>query len=293
MRVGLQIPNFTYPGGAAAIRPTLKTIAQLIDSAGFDSLWVMDHFFQMGGEWGAPENAMLESYTTLGFFAGMTEHVKLGTLITGVVYRYPGILAKTVTTLDVVSGGRAYLGIGAAWYEREARALGVPFPPLKDRFEQLEEALQILRQMWSGDVKPYQGQHFELAETLNRPLPLSQPHPPIMIGGMGEKKTLRLVAKYGDACNLFVSPDDAAMRHKLDVLKQHCEAVGRNYDDIEKTALTTLTSGMSTADVIAEFRRLNHLGIQHVIFNMPDVHTITPLENIIREVLPEIKAMSN
>jgi F420-dependent oxidoreductase-like protein len=291
MRVGLQIPNFTYPGGTAAIRPVLKQLSQLADESGFYSLWVMDHFFQMGGDWGAPENAMLECYTTLGYFAGLTERISLGGLVTGVIYRYPGILAKTVATLDVLSGGRAYLGIGAAWYEREARALGVPYPSTQTRFEALEETIQIVQQMWSGDVAPYEGKHYQLAETLCRPLPLSQPHIPIMIGGMGEKKTLRLVAQYGDACNLFLSAPDEVITHKLDVLKAHCDELGRNYEDIEKTGLTTLTSDMRADEVIAIFRRAKNLGISHLIFNMPNVHEVKPLETFIQDALPEVLAI--
>jgi F420-dependent oxidoreductase-like protein len=291
MRVGLQIPIFTYPDGTKSIRPVLKNLAQLADDSGFYSLWVMDHFFQMGGEFGAPESEMLECYTTLGYFAALTEKIKLGGLITGVVYRYPGILAKTVTTLDVLSGGRAYLGIGAAWYEREALALGVPFPPTKERFEVLEEALQIIHQMWSGEAKPYAGKHFQLAETLCSPLPLAKPHLPIMIGGMGEKKTLRMVAQYADVCNIFLAPQDEDVIHKLDVLKAHCDQLGRSYDEIEKTAWTTLSSTMNVDEMTAIFRRAKNLGITHLIFNMLDVHEIKPLEIFIRHVLPDVLAL--
>lgn len=291
MQVGLQIPNFSYPDGATTIRPVLKSLAQLADESGFYSLWVMDHFFQMGGDFGAPESEMLECYTTLGYFAALTEKIKLGGLITGVVYRYPGILAKTVTTLDVLSGGRAYLGIGAAWYEREALALGVPFPPTKERFEALEESLQIIRQMWSGEVKPYEGKYFQLAETLCSPRPLSQPQLPIMIGGNGEKKTLRMVAQYADACNIFLAPQDADVIHKLDVLRAHCDRLGRPYEEIEKTAWTMLKSTMSADEIIAVFRRAKKLGISHLIFNMLDVHEIKPLEAFIKSVLPDVLAL--
>src|SRR3712207_2837972 len=202
MRIGLQIPSFTWPEGTGEIGPKLAHIGKTADEAGFASLWGMDHFFQIRGV-GSVEEPMLESYSALSYLAGVTERAKLGTLVTGVIYRYPGILVKTATTLDVLSGGRAYLGIGAGWNEREALGLGVPFPSTNERFERLEEALQIAHQMWSGEVAPYHGKHYHLEETLNSPQALSNPHPPVMIGGMGEKKTLRLVAKYADACNLF------------------------------------------------------------------------------------------
>src|SRR5690348_14794512 len=190
----------------------------------------MDHFVQIGAI-GPPEREMLEAYTTLGYLAGCTSRAKLLTLVTGAVYRSPGMLAKIVTTLDVLSGGRAWLGIGAAWNEEESRGLGLPFPPTAERFERLEEALQICLQMWSGDDGPYEGKHYQLARTLNAPQSLQRPHPKILIGGSGERKTLRMVAQYADACNLFASPD---VGHKLDVLREHCDAIGRNYDDIEK-----------------------------------------------------------
>lgn len=234
---------------------------------------------------------MLEAYTTLGYLAGLTQRVRLGTMVTGVVYRHPGILAKTVTTLDALSDGRAYLGIGAAWFEREALGLGAPFPPLKERFERLEEALQIVRQMWSGNVAPYQGKHYQLAETLCSPPPLSQPHPPILIGGMGEKKTLKLVAKYADACNLFAHAGLDVLRDKLNVLKRYCEELGRPYNEVERTALGTvnLSPGeMTAAQVIEMCRRLADLGFQHVIFNMPNVAEIKPLETFSKDIIPAV-----
>lgn len=290
MRVGLQIPSFTWPGGAAEIRPRLAEIAQTAEAAGFASLWVMDHFFQIPAI-GEVDEPMLEGYSTLNYLAAITQRPRLGTLVTGVVYRHPGILVKTVSTLDVLSGGRAYLGIGAGWYEREARALGVPFPPVAERFERLEETLQIALQMWSGEVGPYSGKHYQLAETLNIPQPLTQPHPPILVGGMGETKTLRLVAKYADACNLFAREGVEVIRHKLEVLKGHCDEVGRPYEQIERTALGTVhlaEDGMSANDVIAFCRDLAGAGIQHVIFNMPNVSDITPLERFGREIIPVV-----
>ncbi len=296
MKIGLQIPNFTWPGGPKEIRGKLAEIARTADEAGFSSLWVMDHFFQIGqadrsnpSRLGPQEDEMLESYSALSYMAGFTQNVTLGTMVTGVVYRYPGILIKTVTTLDVLSGGRAYLGIGAAWNEREARGLGVPFPPPGERLERLEETLQIALQMWSDDNRPYDGKYYHLAETLCSPQPLSKPHPPILIGGMGEKKTLRLVAQYADACNIFLSMGLETVHNKLDVLKKHCETVGRDYAEIEKSTLGTvhLARGeMSAADVIQQCRDLAGMGIQHAIFNMPNTHEITPLEIFAREIIP-------
>jgi F420-dependent oxidoreductase-like protein len=293
MKIGLQVPSFTWPGGASAIRSKLAEIARAAEAAGFDSLWVMDHFFQIRGV-GPVEAEMLESYSTLGYLAGLTERVRLGALVTGVIYRHPGLLAKTVTTLDVVSGGRAYFGLGAGWFEREALGMGVPFPPTKERFERLEETLQIARQMWSGDDGPYTGRHFQLAETLCNPQPISQPHPPILIGGMGEHKTLRLVAQYADACNLFARTGIDTVRSKLEVLKRHCERFQRDYAEIEKTTLSTvrLAEGAGNAkDVVVECRSLAAAGIQHCIFNMPNVHEIEPLRVFGREVIPAVREL--
>ena len=290
MRIGLQVPSFTWPDGSDGIGPKLAEIGRTADQAGFASLWVMDHFFQI--EYiGPAEDPMLEGYSALSYLAGVTERVKLGTLVTGVIYRYPGILVKTATTLDVLSGGRAYLGIGAGWFEREARALGVPFPSTKDRFEQLEETLQIAHQMWSGEVAPYRGAHYHLEEALNSPQALSRPHPPVMIGGMGERKTLRLVAQYADSCNLFAFAGADTIRHKLDVLQSHCEDVGRPYEEIEKTALGTVKlapDGMAAEDVIEQCRELNDAGVQHLIFNMPNVHEIKPIETFGEEIIPAV-----
>ena len=267
MKIGLQIPSFTWPGGPAQMSGKLAQIARIADEVGFYSLWVMDHFFQIRGV-GPHENDMLEGYTALGFLAALTKRVKLGTLVTGVIYRYPGILVKTATTLDVLSNGRTYFGIGAAWNEQEAKGLGVPYPPIGVRFELLEEALQIAKQMWSGD----NGSYNQLAETLCSPLPLSRPHPPIMIGGGGEKKTLRLVAQYADACNIFGPPE--VVRAKFAVLKQHCDALGRDYATIEKTTLGTVElhpGKMQAKDVIAHCEVLAALGVQHVDFIKMDV----------------------
>ncbi|HET8657631.1 MAG TPA: LLM class F420-dependent oxidoreductase [Micromonosporaceae bacterium] len=238
MRLGVHVVRFNLPGGTAAIAPTLARIGQVAEDAGVVNLSVMDHYFQMEMA-GGPEQPMLEGYTTLGFLAAHTRTVELQLLVTGVTYRHPGLLGKIVSTLDVLSGGRAMLGIGAAWYEREHAAYGVPFPPLAERFERLEETLQIVHQMWSDDDGPYHGKHYRLAETRNVPQPLAQPRPPIMIGGDGERKTLRLLAKYGDAGNLFASPDRGPeqIKAKLDVLAAHCEREGTDFDRIRRTIL--------------------------------------------------------
>ncbi|MET0711033.1 MAG: LLM class F420-dependent oxidoreductase [Jiangellaceae bacterium] len=239
MNVGIHIVSFTLPGGPAAIGPTLTEVARAAEEAGATNLSVMDHYLQLGGAIGSADQPMLEGYTTLGYLAAITSTVELQLLVTGVTYRHPGLLAKIVSTLDVLSGGRAMLGIGAAWYEREHQALGVPFPPLAERFERLEETVQIVHQMWSDDVGPYAGKHYQLGATINSPQPLSRPHPPIMVGGGGETKTLRLVAKYADASNLFAGPNAGpdVVKAKLDVLRRHCAREGTDYDQIRKTIL--------------------------------------------------------
>jgi F420-dependent oxidoreductase-like protein len=247
MQVGIHVVSFNWPDGPEGTGRKLAEIAAASEAAGCASLSVMDHFFQSEGMIGPADDPMLEGYTTLGYLAALTSEIKLQLLVTGVTYRYPGVLAKIISTLDVLSGGRAEFGIGAAWYEREHVALGVPYPPVAERFERLEEAVQIVKQMWSGDRGAYDGEHYQLAETINVPQPLQQPHPPIMIGGGGEKKTLRLVAKYADACNISggvnpsLPPDfqfgPDKVEHKLDVLRGHCEREGTDYDKIEKTML--------------------------------------------------------
>jgi F420-dependent oxidoreductase-like protein len=295
MKIGLQIPSFTWPGGGEAIAGKLAEIARTADDTGFASIWVMDHFFQIAPMLGQVEDPMLEGYGVLSYLAAVTKRVRLGTLVTGVHYRQPGFLIKQVTNVDVLSGGRAYFGVGAGWYEQESKGLGFPFPPLATRFEWLEETLQIAHQMWAPnqpkDVKPYEGQHFQLAEPINSPQPLSKPHPPIMVGGMGEKKTLRLVAQYADACNLFAGDDYDILRHKLDVLAGHCQALGRPYEEIERTSLGTvhLAPGeMSVDDVIERCRGMAGAGIQQAIFNMPNVHEIAPLEQFGRQIIPTV-----
>ena len=237
MELGIHFMNLTLPGGNTSLGPTLAATAEAAEQVGCTTFTMMDHWFQMEG-FATARDPMLEGYTSLGFVAGRTKRMNLSLMVTGVTYRHPGLLAKIVTTLDIVSGGRALLGIGAAWYEREHRALGVPFPPLAERFERLEETLQICRQMWSDDDGPYDGKHYHLAETICVPAPIQQPRPRILIGGGGERKTLRLVAKYGDACNLFATGPEA-VQHKIDVLAAHCEAEGRDPAEIWKTIMYT------------------------------------------------------
>ena len=287
MQVGVQIPDFTFPGGPARLGADLAAIARAADDAGFEFLAVMDHFFQIGLI-GPPEREMLEAYTTLAYLAGSTSRLKLLTLVTGTVYRHPGILAKTVTTLDVLSGGRAWLGIGAAWNDEESRGLGIPFPPVAERFERLEETLQICLQMWRGDESPYTGRHYQLERPINSPQALSRPHPPILIGGGGERKTLRLVARYADACNLFPGPD---LARKLDVLRAHCEAEGRDYDEITKTCYFLYDvgeKGEKAAQVVDQLGELANLGFQAAIGAVANVWEITPLEIIGSEVIPAV-----
>jgi F420-dependent oxidoreductase-like protein len=235
MELGIHYANFTLPGGPEAIGPTLAATAKAADDGGCSTFTLMDHWFQME-HLATSQDPMLEGYTSLGFLAGRTQTIKLSVLVTGVTYRHPGLLAKIVTTLDVLSRGRAQLGIGAAWYEREHKGLGVPFPPVSERFERLEEALQICHQMWSDDDGPFEGKHYQLAETICSPRPLQQPAPKILVGGSGERKTLKLVARYADACNLF-APDPATVAHKLDVLARHCDAEGRDPATIATTIL--------------------------------------------------------
>ena len=287
MKIGLHIADFTYPDGPSGLRDDLSRIVTTAEEAGFGRVSVMDHLWQIGFL-GPPEHEMLEAYTTLGYLAARTSEVELVSWVTAVVYREPGMLAKLVSTLDVLSGGRAWLGIGAAWNEAEARGLGLPFPPTAERFERLEETLQICLQMWSEDDGPYEGRHYQLARTLNSPQSLRRPHPPILIGGSGEKKTLRLVAKYAQACNLFGTPE---VKHKLEVLRGHCERVGRNYNDIEKTVMTSLDPGENGENVDAILQQLQHyarLGISQAQGIVPGVWKLSPLKILGKEVVPTI-----
>jgi len=270
MKIGIQINRFNFPGGNASIRATLRSVAQGAEAAGVDSLWVMDHFFQIP-RIGPKTDPMLEAYTTLGFLAGVTEKVTLGTLVTGVIYREPALLVKAVTALDVLSGGRAYFGIGAGWNEEEAVALALPNPFTSQRFDRLEDTLKLAMLMWDGSSDAFKGKLYTLPEPINQPKSIAKPHPPILIGGGGEQKTLRLVAQYGDACNLFWSAGKEVVEHKLKVLQQHCEDVGRNYDDIEKTAVVGLSVAQVANDpeqALATVRDMRALGFSHAILRI-------------------------
>ncbi|MBO0804396.1 MAG: LLM class F420-dependent oxidoreductase [Nocardiopsaceae bacterium] len=288
MKVGLHISDFTWPGGAPELRTRLAGIAQRAEEAGVDRISVMDHVWQIG-HIGPPEHEMLEAYTALGWLAAKTERVKLLTVVTAVVYREPGLLAKAVSTLDVLSGGRAMLGIGAAWNAEESSGLGLPFPPTRERFERLEEALQIMRQMWSESDAPYEGTHYHLARTLNCPQPLSRPHPPVLIGGSGEKKTLRMVAQYADSCNLFSGPQ---LAHKLDVLREHCARLGRDYDSIEKTVQVRFDLGDNGENIdrlLTELRGYADLGFTVAHGSLLRVSDPRQLDLMAERVIPALE----
>ncbi len=298
MKIGLQVSSFTWPGGPQAIAPTLARIAQTADQAGFDSIWVMDHFFQIRGN-GPSTDPMLEGWTTLGFLAGLTSRARLGLMVGGIHYRTAGLWAKAATTLDVLSGGRAWLGIGAAWNEEESRALGFPMPPLGVRFEMLEEMLQITHALWTGErgtEGSFQGRHYQANRLLNSPQVLTRPHPPIMIGGGGEQKTLRLVAQYADATNVF--GDGPRLAHKFAVLREHCEWLGRPYEEIERSTLQTVSvstdgaaSTSTPAQLIDQFGELSDAGVQHVIIGVRGVQDIRQLELLGQAVIPQIRSL--
>ena len=294
MKAGLQLSSFTWPGGPEAIGPTLARIVRGADEAGFDSIWVMDHFFQIRAV-GQAEEPMLEGWTALGFMAAHSTRARLGLMVGGVHYRLPGLWVKAATTLDVLSGGRAWLGIGAAWNEEESRGLGFPFPPLGERFEMLEETLRIAHGMWSGErgsEVPFVGRHYSAERLLNSPQSITRPRPPIMIGGGGERKTLRLVAQYADACNVFGGPE--TIHHKYEVLREHCATVGRDPDEIERSTLQTVRlavdggQGESPAQVVDRFGELSDAGAQHVIFSVREAWDPRVMEILGRDVLPEV-----
>ncbi|HEY3334570.1 MAG TPA: LLM class F420-dependent oxidoreductase [Candidatus Limnocylindrales bacterium] len=297
MKAGLQISSFTWPGGPEAIGPTLARIVRDADDAGFDSIWVMDHFFQIRNV-GRPEEPMLEGLTTLGFMAAHSTRARLGLMVGGVHYRVPALWVKATTTLDVLSGGRAWLGIGAAWNEEESRGLGFPFPPLGERFELLEETLRYAHAMWEGERGSggaFDGGHVHATRLLNSPQSISRPRPPIMIGGGGERKTLRLVAQYADACNVFGDPQ--RIHHKYEVLREHCAAIGRDPDEIERSTLQSVklaldgTPGDSPGQIVDWFGELGDAGAQHVIFGVRDVADPRVIEALGRDVIPGIHAL--
>lgn len=286
MDLGLHLADFTWPGGPATFAADLARAATLAEDVGFTKLSVMDHLWQIRGV-GPREHEMLEAYTTLGFLAAKTERIELLAWVTAAVYREPGLLAKAVTTLDVLSGGRAWLGIGAAWNEEECLGLGLPFPPTAERFERLEETLRICLQMWSADESAFHGRHYTLGRTLNSPQSVRRPHPPILIGGGGEKKTLRMVAQYAQACNLFAGPD---LAHKLDVLRGHCETVGRDYDEIQKTVIAVLDpgeDGEKVDDVLAQLQGYATLGVTHTHTGVSDPSSPAVFELWGTKVIPE------
>jgi len=310
MKIGLQIPRFHWPGSPRNIGPKLAEIARAADDAGFDSLWVMDHFYQVGQGYGAPEEPMLEAYTALAYMAAVTRNVRLGTMVTGAFYRHPGVLVKTVTTLDVLSGGRGMLSIGAGWYRQESLGMGIPFPrSLRELTGRLEETLQIAHHMWRDDRTSFDGKYYRLEEPICSPQPISKPHPYIMIGGSGERKTLRYVAKYGDACNLHLgahpklkgytqrSYDNYGSRierlgHKLDVLRRHCEREGRDYYEIDKSVLSPMDvspGALTLEEVVGMCSELAEMGFNYVVFNMPNDYEIAPIEVIGEKVIPKIK----
>jgi F420-dependent oxidoreductase-like protein len=265
MRISLSVTDFSWPDPTRELAARLAGVARDADEGGLDTVWVADHLLQADPN-SRPEAELLEAYTTLGFLAAQTERVRLGTMVTGVTFRPPALLIKAVTTLDALSGGRAWLGIGAGYQQDEARAMGLDLPPLGERFERLEETLRLAVQMWAGDTSPFQGEHYRLEHPVSSPGPLTKPHPPILIGGMGERKTLRLVARYADACNLFDIPDGGrTIRHKLDVLAGHCNDLGRDYDTIDKTLSTRLEAGETANQFAGRCAYLAALGITHVV----------------------------
>jgi F420-dependent oxidoreductase-like protein len=288
MQLDLHVPRFTWPGGNGAIGPTLTSLAQTAEEIGVRTLSVMDHWFQMDMMWPA-EEPMLEGYSTLSFAAAKTERLRFRLLVGGVTYRHPGLLAKTVTTLDVLSEGRAELGLGAAWYEREHRGLGVPFPPLKERFERLEETIQICFQMWSDDNGPYAGTHYQLAETLCSPQPVSAPRPRLLIGGSGERKTLRLVAQYADACNIIGDP--AVVGHKVEVLQRHCADVGRDPEAIEVTALMTIADDAPADAILREAEGYAAAGTEAIVIRSTGPEPARWLQETWAPVVPRLASV--
>ena len=310
MKVGLQLYHFLWPGSPSDLGDRVREMAIAAEGSGFSSIWIMDHFFQLDRGFGPPDavrynRPTMEAYATLNYMAGVTRKVKLGALVTGNVYRHPGVLVKQVTTLDILSGGRAYLGIGAGWYGREAKGLGVPFPDSPaERFRRLAETLRIAKQMWSGDTAPFKGRYYQLEHPLCNPLPISEPHPPILVGGDGENTLLKLIARYADACNFHIGgplPDYPQsirdwytnrvprINRKIAKLGEFCRERGRSLEEIEVTVLATVKVGesaMSVEELIGLCKEMAGLGVDHIIFNMPDAHEIRPIKTIGEEVIP-------
>lgn len=288
MQLDLHVPRFTWPGGAPAIGPTFSSLARTADAIGVRTLSVMDHWFQMDWAWPA-EEPMLEGYSALSFAAAKTERLRFRLLVGGVTYRHPGLLAKIVTTLDVLSEGRAELGLGAAWYEREHLGLGVPFPPLSERYERLEETIQICFQMWSQDNGPYEGKHYRLAETLCSPPPVSTPRPRLLIGGGGERKTLRLVAQYADACNVI--GDVAVVKHKVEILQRHCADVDRDPEAIEVTALVGIADDATSDDILREAEAFSEVGVKAIVIRSAGPQPVQWLEERWAPVVPRLESI--
>ena len=299
MKFGIQIDSFTWPGGTPELGPTFERVVRAAEDVGFDSIWVMDHFFQIRGV-GPAEDPMLEGMTALGYMAAITKRARLGLMVGGIHYRLPALWIKSTTTLDVLSGGRAWFGIGAAWNESESRGLGFPFPPLRERFEMLEETLRMAQEMWHGErgtEARFEGKHYQASRLLNSPQSLSRPRVPIMIGGGGEQKTLRLVAQYADACNVgWGNPD--SVHHKLEVLRGHCDAIGRPFDEIEVTTLTDAhvhpnggARQQTPAQLVEAFGQLHDVGVDHVLMSVPDVNDIAKLELLGRDVFPQLRRL--
>ncbi len=290
MKLGLQISNFTWKGRGPKLGENLATISRTAEDVGYSSIWVMDHLFQIPPI-GSAHMEMLEAYTALGFIAANTKTVSVGTMVTGVTYRNPGFLCKQVSTLDVLSGGRAVLGIGAAWFDREHKAMGIPFPPIKERFERLEETIEICLQMWGKDDGKFEGKHYVLKETLNSPQSLQKPHPPILIGGRGEKKTIKLAAKFADAYNIHTDSPDVA-RHKFEVLRMHCEALGRDPEEIERTVLMPMDvgeNGAKASELVEQLGLMAEAGAQAAYGYLPGLDKLSPLEVVGRDVIPQVR----
>jgi len=292
VELGLQISNFTWKGRGPKLGETLADIARTAEDVGFSSLWVMDHLFQIPPI-GSARMEMLEPYTALAFIAAQTKSATVGTMVTGVTYRNPGYLCKQLSTLDVLSGGRAVLGVGAAWFDREHRAYGIPFPPLKERFERLEETILVLKQLWSREDGRFEGKHYTFKETLNSPQPLQKPHPPLLIGGRGEKKTIKLAAKYANAYNIHTDDPEVAS-HKFAVLRAHCEAAGRDYNEIKRTVLMAMDPGEAgerSGELVEQLGRMAEAGAQAAYGYLPHVDRLEPLEVAGRDVLPRARAL--